>query len=76
MVTRFNQLNETIAKLCDRKEYYKGETVSLSGSLSDNRDALVEANKIIIIIIIKYISIASNEAHIIQVQYIQQENTG
>ena len=34
-------------KLRDRKEFYKGETVSLSGSLSDNRDALVEANKII-----------------------------
>ena len=31
----------------DRKEFYKGETVTLSGSLSDNRDALVEANKII-----------------------------
>ena len=31
----------------DRKEFYKGETVSLSGSLSDNRDALIEANKII-----------------------------
>ena len=47
LVTRFNQLNETIAKLRDRKEFYKGETVSLSGSLSDNCDALVEANKII-----------------------------
>ena len=47
LVTRFNQLNDTIAKLLDRKEFYKGETVSLSGSLSDNRDALIEANKII-----------------------------
>ena len=47
LVSRFNQLNETIAKLRDRKEFYKGETVSLSGSLSDNRDALIEANKII-----------------------------
>ena len=47
LVTRFNQLNETIAKMRDRKEFYKGETVSLSDSLSDNRDALVEANKII-----------------------------
>ena len=47
MVSRYNQLNETIAKLRDRKEFYKGETVTLSGSLSDNRDALVEANKII-----------------------------
>ena len=43
LVTRFNQLNDTIAKLRDRKEFYKGETVSLSGSLSDNRDALIEA---------------------------------
>ena len=47
LVSRYNQLNETIAKLRDRKEFYKGETVTLSGSLSDNRDALVEANKII-----------------------------
>ena len=47
LVSRYNQLNETIAKLCDRKEFYKRETVTLSGSLSDNRDALVEANKII-----------------------------
>ena len=42
LVTRYNQLNETIAKLRDRREFYKGETVTLSGSLSDNRDALVE----------------------------------
>ena len=27
LVSRFNQLNETIAKLRDRKEFYKGETV-------------------------------------------------
>ena len=47
LVSRYNQLNETIAKLRDRKEFYKGETITLSGSLSDNRDALVEANKII-----------------------------
>ena len=47
LVSRYNQLNETITKLCDRKEFYKGETVTLSGSLSDNRDALVEANKIV-----------------------------
>ena len=46
LVSKFNQLNEAIAKVRDRKEFYKGETVSLSGSLSDNRDALVEANKI------------------------------
>ena len=46
-MSKFNQLNEAIAKVRDRKEFYKGETVSLSGSLSDNRDALVEANKII-----------------------------
>ena len=46
-MSRFIQLNEAIAKVRDRKEFYKGETVSLSGSLSDNRDALVEANKII-----------------------------
>ena len=46
-MSRFNQLNEAIAKVRDRKEFYKGETVSLSGSLSDNRDALIEANKII-----------------------------
>ena len=31
----------------DRKGFYEGETVSLSGSLSDNRQSLVEANKII-----------------------------
>ena len=47
LVSKFNQLNEAIAKVRDRKEFYKGETVSLSGSLSDNRDALVVANKII-----------------------------
>ena len=47
LVSCYNQLNETIAKLRDRKEFYKGETVTLSGSLSDNRDALVKANKII-----------------------------
>ena len=34
-------------KLCERKEFYKNETATLSGSLSDNRDALVKANKII-----------------------------
>ena len=47
LVTHYNQLNKTIAKLRNRKEFYKGETVTLSGSLFDNRDALVEANKII-----------------------------
>ena len=31
----------------ERKEFYKNETVSLPGSLSDNRDALIDANKII-----------------------------
>ena len=47
LVTRYNQLNETINKLRERKDFYKSETATLVGSLSDNRDALVEANKII-----------------------------
>ena len=46
-MARFNQLNEATTKIRERKDFYKNETVSLSGSLSDNRDALVDANRII-----------------------------
>ena len=47
LVAHFNQLNEAITKVRERKDFYKNETVLLSGSLSDNRNALIEANKII-----------------------------
>ena len=47
LIAHFNQLQEAIAKVCGRKNYYKNETVSLSGSLTDNREALISANKII-----------------------------
>ena len=46
-MARFNQLNEAITKVRERKDFYKNEAVLLSGSLSDNRDALIDANKII-----------------------------
>ena len=46
-MSHYNQLNETINKLHERKDFYKSEAATLAGSLSDNSDALVEANKII-----------------------------
>ena len=45
-MARFTQLNEAITKVRERKDFYKNEAVS-SGYLSDNRDALIEANEII-----------------------------
>ena len=47
MVSRHNQLNEALTKVCDRKDHYKNESVSLSGSLTDNVEELRKANKII-----------------------------
>ena len=42
-----NQLQEALVKMRERKNHYKNESVSLSGSLSDNVDDLKKANQII-----------------------------
>ena len=47
LVAKFNQLQEALTKVGKCKEHHKNESVSLSGSLTDNIDALKEANQII-----------------------------
>lgn len=47
LVAKFNQLQDALSKVCELKDHYKNEFVSLSGSLTDNVSALKEANKII-----------------------------
>ena len=47
LIAKFNQLQGALTKVRERKEHYKNESVSLSGSLTNNIDALKEANQII-----------------------------
>ena len=47
MVAHFNQLQEVVAKVRERKDHYKNESVSLSGSLSGNVGEFKRANHII-----------------------------
>ena len=47
LVACYNQLQEALTEIWDRKDHYKNESVSLSGSLTDNVEELRKANCII-----------------------------
>ena len=40
LIARFNQLQEALLKVCECKDHYKNESVSFSGSLSNNVEEL------------------------------------
>ena len=46
LVAKFNQLKDALIKVCECKDHYKIKSVSLSGSLTNNVDALKDANKL------------------------------
>ena len=47
LVAKFNQVQDASTKVRERKDPYKNESVSLSGSMTNNVDDLKEANKVI-----------------------------